>query len=211
MDPYRRDIDLEDVEDLQMVYEDQVPAIRADIEDLFKLLAEVVDLKKSVERKFRFNDYVFGCVYCINLARRQNVAGNTRRVAPSIIGAVNSLDPDPVKSLVDSLMSPLKVLLDKMLPTKEAEFKFDNGKVLLQKASAIERKFLAHSLLSIGHWIKSDNIEPEKAGHKSEGSNFIQASKVGRIVVEQRLVELFMRLIYKSVSEEKPTVEHWSP
>jgi hypothetical protein len=196
VDPYRKDIDLEDVEDLQMVYEAQVPAILADMEDLFKLLAEVVDLKKSVEGKFLFNDYVLVLFTALVLLEGKKSLETLEESAPSIIGAVNSLDPDPVKSLLDSSTSPLKVFLNNMQPIEEAEFKFDNGKVLLQNASAIELKFSARSLLGIGRWIKSYERELEKTGHESEGSHLIQASRVGRIVVEQRVVELFMRRIY---------------
>jgi hypothetical protein len=36
-----------------MIYEGQLPAIKTDIDDLFRLLAEIVDLSKSGRCKFR--------------------------------------------------------------------------------------------------------------------------------------------------------------
>jgi hypothetical protein len=199
------DFDIEYVDHLQKIYGNQVPAIRADIDDLFKLLSEIVDLRKSVYSKFhgQFNHNVLAAFIALVYLESNMSLETIESSAPSIFDAVESLD-DAVEWLGDSSTTHIKVFIEMMRPTKEAEFKFDNGKVLLQNASSFMVKFPARSLLGIGHWItKSDARELVKIEHESEGSNLTQASKIEPVILNQEEVAGPMNKIYMSMSKKR--------
>jgi hypothetical protein len=85
-----------------------------------------------------------------------------------------------------------------MEPTNRAEFKCDNGDASLQNARSVRVKLPARSLIGIGYWIPKSNAY-ELGSHDSDRSNFIQASKVGRVILNREEVEEAMTEIYLSI------------
>jgi hypothetical protein len=200
VDSDREDIVLKDVQRLQKVYDGQIPAIRADIDDLLKLLAEIVSLSKSVQgirRLFRseVNRKVFAPLDRLGAGRLEPKTSmeSLESSADKIVRAVELLDD---KSQAGS-RSYITLFIEMMKPTKEAKFKYVNGAASLQDASSIRIKLPARSLLGIGYWIPKSNAY-ETGSHESDRGSFIQGSKVERVILSQEDVEEAMTKVYKA-------------
>jgi hypothetical protein len=185
---------------VQKLYDGQIPAIRADIDDLLKLLAEIVNLSKSVQgirRLFRseVNRKVFAPLDRLGAGRLEPKIsmGSLESSADKIFRAVELLDD---KSQAGS-RTYITLFIEMMKPTKEAEFKYVNGDASLQDASSIRIKLPARSLLGIGYWIPKSNAY-ELGNHESDRS-FIQASKVEKVILDREDIEPAMTEIYDSI------------
>jgi hypothetical protein len=177
LDSQKEDFGMTAVQRLQKVYEGQIPAIRAEIDDLLKLLAEVVDLGNSVHDIFGDGKDSFRSEakhdVSIPLERLKHKMSmeSLESSAKRIFRAVESLDKS-----ADGSRTYITLFINKMMTERLPKIGRSNG-----------FKLPARSLFGIGYWIPKSNAY-EFGSHESE-SSLILASKVGPVILTQEDVE----------------------